>query len=81
MRFSHLAWPYRPTPGLKAKPQGATPQPKPTRGGGLGVLPQPTPQPKPHNPRPNNNIFHGQNISSPKFLDQVIPKHIVLSYF
>ncbi|MFS7974599.1 hypothetical protein Hanom_Chr09g00870651 [Helianthus anomalus] len=42
----------RPTPGLKPKPHGATPQPKTTRGGDLGVLPQPTPKPPPHTPRP-----------------------------
>ncbi|MFS7998185.1 hypothetical protein Hanom_Chr12g01150761 [Helianthus anomalus] len=29
MRFSLLAWPYRPTPGLKAKPQGPRPNPSP----------------------------------------------------
>ncbi|MFS7926136.1 hypothetical protein Hanom_Chr04g00293451 [Helianthus anomalus] len=40
-------------PGLKPKPQGATPQPKPTRNGDLGVLPQSTPKPPPHTPRPN----------------------------
>ncbi|MFS7994036.1 hypothetical protein Hanom_Chr12g01101141 [Helianthus anomalus] len=49
----HVTLLPRPTPGLKPKPQGATPQPKPTRGGDLGVLPQPTPKPPPHTPRPN----------------------------
>ncbi|MFS7914873.1 hypothetical protein Hanom_Chr02g00158691 [Helianthus anomalus] len=48
----HVTLPPRPTPGLKAKPQGATPQPKPTRGGALGFLPQPAPKPPPHTPRP-----------------------------
>ncbi|MFS8005802.1 hypothetical protein Hanom_Chr13g01241611 [Helianthus anomalus] len=38
----------RPTPGLKLMPQGATPQPKPTRGGALSVFLQP----KPHTPWP-----------------------------
>ncbi|KAJ0495307.1 hypothetical protein HanIR_Chr12g0607391 [Helianthus annuus] len=50
MIVRQLAWPNRPTPGLKAKPQGATPQPKPTQGGALSVLPQPPP----HTPRPKN---------------------------
>ncbi|MFS7959166.1 hypothetical protein Hanom_Chr08g00687431 [Helianthus anomalus] len=48
----HVTLLPRPMPGLKPKPQGATPQPKPTRGGDLGVLPQPTPKPLSHTPRP-----------------------------
>ncbi|KAJ0534679.1 hypothetical protein HanIR_Chr09g0422401 [Helianthus annuus] len=48
MGGSQLAWPYRPTSGLKAKPQKATPKPKPTQDGGLGVFSQP----KPHTPCP-----------------------------
>ncbi|MFS8003907.1 hypothetical protein Hanom_Chr13g01219391 [Helianthus anomalus] len=50
MRFSQLAWPYCPTPGLKAKPQGPRPNPSP-----LGVViwafsssPRPNPRPIPH---------------------------------
>ncbi|MFS7933320.1 hypothetical protein Hanom_Chr04g00378351 [Helianthus anomalus] len=33
---------------LETQAPRVTPQPKPTRGGGLGIFPQPTPQPKPH---------------------------------
>ncbi|MFS7892310.1 hypothetical protein Hanom_Chr00s000576g01650021 [Helianthus anomalus] len=43
----------RPLLGLKPKPQGATPQTKPTRGGDLCVLPQLMSKPPPHTPRPN----------------------------
>ncbi|MFS7930970.1 hypothetical protein Hanom_Chr04g00350531 [Helianthus anomalus] len=48
----HVTLLPRSTPGLKPKPQEATPQPKPTRDGDLGFLPQPTPKPSPHTPRP-----------------------------
>ncbi|MFS7909984.1 hypothetical protein Hanom_Chr02g00100961 [Helianthus anomalus] len=53
MRFSQRAWPYRPTPGLKAKPQGPRPNPSPP-----GVMtwafssnPRPNPAPYGHTPR------------------------------
>ncbi|MFS8025893.1 hypothetical protein Hanom_Chr16g01480461 [Helianthus anomalus] len=48
----HVTLLPRPTPGLKPKPQGPRPTPKPTRGGDLGVLPQPTLKLPPHTPRP-----------------------------
>ncbi|MFS7919428.1 hypothetical protein Hanom_Chr03g00212591 [Helianthus anomalus] len=53
MRFSQLAWPYRPTPGLKAKPQGPRPNPSPPGVVAWAFSP---------NPRPNlRPILHGLN--------------------
>ncbi|MFS7949590.1 hypothetical protein Hanom_Chr06g00573361 [Helianthus anomalus] len=47
----------RPTPGLKPKPQGATPKLPPSWGSDLGVLPQPTPKLPPHTPRPKSTKY------------------------
>ncbi|MFS8026162.1 hypothetical protein Hanom_Chr16g01483661 [Helianthus anomalus] len=46
----HVSMSRPPHARLETQAPRATPQPKPTRGGGLGVFPQPTPQPKLHTP-------------------------------
>ncbi|MFS7921584.1 hypothetical protein Hanom_Chr03g00238681 [Helianthus anomalus] len=45
MRFSQLAWLYRPTPGLKAKPQGPRPNPSPPGMVAWAFSPNPRPNP------------------------------------
>ncbi|MFS7904688.1 hypothetical protein Hanom_Chr01g00039041 [Helianthus anomalus] len=42
-----------PSPHARLETQAprATPQPKPTRDGGLSIFPQPTPKPPPHTPQ------------------------------
>ncbi|MFS7964085.1 hypothetical protein Hanom_Chr08g00746051 [Helianthus anomalus] len=46
MRFNQLAWPYRPTSGLKTKPQGPRPNPSPP--GTVTWAFSPNPSPIPH---------------------------------
>ncbi|KAJ0854765.1 hypothetical protein HanRHA438_Chr14g0666181 [Helianthus annuus] len=45
MGSRHLAWPYRPTPGLKAKPQGPRPNPSPPGVVAWAFYPNPSPIP------------------------------------